>query len=510
MQTLRISFVCLLTTTLTSTARADVKLPAVISEHMVLQAEMAVPIWGWAEPNEAVTVTFAGQLKKTEADAAGNWKVTLDKLAVAAEPQTLTVEGKNKLTVGDVLVGEVWLGSGQSNMAMTVSGSLHYDQEQAAANLPTLRMFTVARASTPEPQRDCTGQWVVCSPESVGRFSATLYFFGRDVQKEVKQPLGLINSSWGGTAIEAWMSIPTQSKLAVYPEIDKLWAANVVKPWDQAAQDAKYQQALAAWKEAAKQAKAAGKPVGRGPQPPVAPRLQPNHPGNLFNGMIEPLIPFAFRGAVWYQGESNSNRAYNVAYGEQLRTMIGEWRARFGHEFPFAWVQLPDYKAPQKDPVEADGWPVIREQMLNTLAVPHTGMAVCLGLGEEKDIHPKNKQGVGNRLAQWALANVYNRSVVASGPLPTGHKISGGEIVVTFKYADGLKARDGELTGFAIAGADKQFVWAKARIEGDKVIVSSPDVPQPTAVRYAWAANPKWRLVNAAGLPATPFRTDVE
>lgn len=491
-----------------SVARADVRLPKIISDHMVLQADTTVPIWGWAEPQEAVSVTFAGQTQKTTADAGGKWKVALTKLAVNAEPQTLTVEGKNKLTVSDVLVGEVWLGSGQSNMAMAVDRSLNVEQEKAAANLPTLRMFSVARNSQPEPQADCSGAWVVCSPETVGGFSATLYFFGRDVQAELKQPMGLINSSWGGTAIEAWTSIAAQEKLPEYPAIYENWKKLVALPWDQAAKDAEYKEKQIAWREAARKAKADGKQAPRAPQAPVQPRLQQNHPGNLFNGMIEPLVPYAFRGGVWYQGEANSSKSYNRAYAAQMRTMLGEWRSRFGHDFPFAWVQLPDFKTPQKEPVEADGWPILREQMLQALAIPHTGMAIAIGLGEANDIHPKNKQGVGKRLAHWALADVYHRSVESSGPLPTGSKIVGNEIAVTFKHADGLKAEGGELKGFAIAGADKKFVWAQARLDGNRVLVSSPDVPQPTTVRYAWASNPIWSLVNGAGLPATPFRTD--
>jgi sialate O-acetylesterase len=240
--------------------------------------------------------------------------------------------------------------------------------------------------------------------------------------------------------------------------------------------------------------------------------LDPNHPGNLFNGMIEPLIPYAFRGAIWYQGEGNAAQTYNLHYGEQLKALITEWRSRFGREFPFAWVQLPDFKAPQQKPVEESYWPIIREQMLKTLAVPKTGMAVALGLGEEKDIHPKNKQGVGFRLSRWALHDVYQQEGPAGGPLPVEHRLSGDGIVVTFKNTDGgLKSRDGkELKGFAIAGPDLKFVWAKAEIQGNTVHVSSPDVKQPIAVRYAWADNPIWSLENGAGLPATPFRTDAD
>lgn len=492
--------------------RADVKLPAIISDHMVLQTGVAAPVWGWADPQEKVTVTIAGQTQTAVTDATGKWKVTLDKLKTSAEPQTLTVVGKNKLTVNDVLIGEVWLGSGQSNMAMIVRSCLDLENEVKAANYPTLRMFTVARNSQPKASDDCTGEWVVCTPDRVDEFSATLYFFGRDLQKELKVPMGLINSSWGGTKIEAWTSIATQEKLAVHPVLTAYWDEKKSHPWDQAAEDAKFKVAYAKWREEAAVAKKAGKSTPRAPQLPVEPRRQQNHPGNLFNGMIEPLIPYAFRGAVWYQGEGNSAMSWNKYYGEQLTAMIAEWRLRFGHDFPFAWVQLPDYKAPQQNPVEeTQSWPIIREQMLNTLSVPKTGMAVALGLGEEKDIHPKNKQGVGFRLSRWALHDVYGQDGPVGGPLPASWLQSGDGFTITFKNTDGgLKARDGkELKGFAIAGADMKWVWANAKIEGNAVHVSSPDVKQPVAVRYAWADNPVWSLENGAGLPATPFRTDV-
>jgi sialate O-acetylesterase len=489
--------------------QADVRLPAIISDHMVLQADMAAPIWGWAEAGEKVTVTFAGQTKTATPDKDGRWQVSLDKLTVSAKPQQLTVAGKNTLTVKDVLVGEVWLGSGQSNMAMTVDRSLNFGEERLAAKLPELRMFTVARNPQPEKQLDCKGSWEVCTADTVGKFSATAFFFGRDLQAALKQPIGLINSSYGGTLIEAWTSVPTQSKLPLYAEVDARWAPILATKWDAAAADAKYQKQLAAFKKTVADAKTAGKtPPARGPRKPIDPQFDPNRPGNLFNGMIEPIIPYAFRGAIWYQGESNSARTYANKYAIQLRTMITEWRSRFGHDFPFTWVQLPDYRDPQKLPVEAHSWPVIREQMLQALDTPNTGMAICLGAGEAKDIHPRDKQSVGNRLARWALAKVYHQSNESSGPLPSGHEVSGKEIVVTFTHADGLKAKDGEVKGFAIAGADKKFVWATARIDGNKVIVSSPEVAQPVAVRYAWADNPVWSLVNSAGLPATPFRTD--
>jgi len=490
-------------------ALADVKLPAIFSEHMVLQQEALVPVWGWADAGEQVTVELAGQTKTTVADANGKWMVKLTKLK-AAEGETLVVKGKNKLTVSDVLIGDVWICSGQSNMGMTVSRSKDFDQEKAAAKFPQLRMFTVERNSTAEPQEDCKGRWELTTPENVGYFSAAAYFFGRELHQELKIPIGLINTSWGGTSIEAWTSMEAQSKLKEYPVISESWAKATSTPYDEKAAMDKYNKAVAAHRDNVKKAKAAGKAAPRAPQKPADPRLNQNYPANLFNGMVAPLIPYALKGGIWYQGENNSNKSFANLYSLQLETMIKDWRSRFGADFPFAWVQLPDFKAPQKEPVEPSGWVTVREEMLKALKIPRTGMAITLGLGEEKDIHPKNKQDVGKRLAMWALADVYRqKGVAASGPIPSSDKQKSGEIVITFKHTDGgLEAKGGELKGFAIAGEDKVWKWAQARIDGDKVIVSHPDIKKPVAVRYAWAANPVFSLYNGAGIPATPFRTD--
>jgi sialate O-acetylesterase len=502
------SLVAVVAATVASAVRADVKLPAIISDHMVVQSEASVPIWGWADQGEQVKVTLAGQSQSATAGDDGRWTVTFTGLP-AGGPHVLSIEGKNSLNVNDVLIGEVWLGSGQSNMAMVVQGCLNVEEEKSAANLPHIRMFTVERNSQPSPQKDCNGKWEIANAKTVGRFSATLYFFGRSLHKELNVPVGLINASWGGTPIEAWTSMPAQSKLEEFATIAAPWEQQKAKPWDQAKADAAYEKAMAGWRQKSKEAKAAGKPAARAPQKQVDPRLNQNHPANLFNGMIEPLVPYAFRGAIWYQGESNAGKEFRNLYGLQLQTLIEDWRLRFGHEFPFAWVQLPDFREPQKTPNDESTWAIVREQMLETLKTPKTGMAVTLGLGDEKDIHPKNKQEVGKRLAMWALHDVYGRKTASCGPLPVEHEIRGKEVVVSFTHTEGgLKAHTGELKGFAIAGDDKTFVWADARIEGNKVIVSSKDVAAPKAVRYAWADNPVWSLENAAGLPASPFRTD--
>ncbi len=492
--------------------RADVRLPAVISDHMVLQQDIAAPIWGWADNGEEVTVSVAGQSKSAKAGADSKWVIKLDKLTTGG-PHELIVKGKNTLKIADVLIGEVWLGSGQSNMAMTVSRSKDFEVEQAAAILPNIRMFRENSAAATEPQEAGSGKWEVCSPETVGSFSATAFFFGRELHKTLKLPVGLINSSVGGTPIESWTSMPAQKDLAELKPLFTRWD-NDTASYDPDKAKVQFEKQFAEWRTVAKKARDEGKPPPRPPQQPVNPRRNTHHPAVLFNGKIAPLVPYAIRGAIWYQGESNANSVRQGAgadnYGLQLRTMIADWRSRWGQgDFPVAWVQLPLFHKAQSEPVEETGWTTVREQMLKTLKVPNTGMAITLDLGEANDIHPKDKQGVGKRLALWALAKVYNqKGVVASGPLPDGYEIVGEEVVLSFRYSVGLKANGEELKGFAIAGADLKWLAAKARIDGEEVIVWHPDIKLPKAVRYAWADNPDANLVNGAGLPASPFRTD--
>lgn len=483
-----------------SSARGDVQLPALFSDHMVLQRDRPVPVWGRAEAGEKVTVQFAGQTKSATAGADGKWIVTLDKLA-ANQPLTLTVSGKNTVTVNDVLVGEVWLGSGQSNMAMQVSRAKDFEQEKAAANLPQIRMFTVTSGPANTAQSDCRGEWKVCTPETVGAFSATAYFFGREIHNSLNVPVGLINSSVGGTPIESWISPEAQKEA---PELKAFFEAQARADaaFDPVAAKAKYERDLAKHKEAVKKAKAAGEKAPRAPQDPVAQRARKGNVGGLFNGKIAPLIPFAMRGALWYQGEANTAPDKAPHYKHQLSLLVTDWRRRWGAgDFPFAWVQLPNFTRP------GDGWPLVREAMLQTLKLPHTGMAITIDIGDPKDIHPTNKQDVGKRLAMWALATVYGKNGIPSGPLPAGHETRGNEIVVTFKYGSGLIGKGGSLHGFEIAGEDRKWVPAQARIVGETVVVTHPAIEKPAAVRYAWKDNPEANLYNAAGLPASPFRT---
>lgn len=490
-------------------AIAAVRLPALFSDHMVVQRGAEVPVWGWADPGEKISVGIAGQTRTATADANGKWNVRFDKLD-SAGPTTLTVAGGDVLTVNDVLVGEVWLASGQSNMQMPVSGVRNNRAEIASAKHPEIRMFTVARKTAVAPQDDCGGKWIVCGPETAGQFSATAYFFGLELQRSLKRPVGLINASWGGTAIEGWTSMPAQEK---QPELAGLigdWRKKAEAPYEEARAMALYGKQVENWKNQSEKAKAAGKKPPQAPKKPVAPRLQPNHPANLFNGMIAPLIPYAIRGAIWYQGENNAKGGRARLYGIQLPVMVRDWRQRWGQgDFPFAWVQLPNFKDRPTGPGTPSGWAAVREAMLRSLSLPNTGMAVTIDVGEADNIHPKDKQTVGKRLALWARARVYGEAVAFSGPRFSRHEIRGSEVAIVFAHADGgLAAKDGELRGFAIAGADRKWVAAKTRIEGDKVVVFHPAVPSPAAVRYAWEDNPDCNLTNKSGLPASPFRTD--
>ena len=490
-------------------ATADVTLPSIFSNHMVLQQDVAVPVWGRAEPGEEVKVSIAGKTAAAKADGSGKWMVTLDH-PTATGPVTMTVQGKNTISIDDVLIGEVWLGAGQSNMQMNVGSANNARHEINSAKSPQIRMFTVERKTAVEPQEDCGGKWVVCSPETAIHFSATAYFFGRELHQTLNVPVGLINASWGGTTIEAWTSMDAQKDEPELAPIFENWKQKVSQPYDEKMAMARYEKQMVFWGNQAEKAKAAGKQPPQKPKTPIAPRLEPNHPANLFNGMIAPVIHYAIRGAIWYQGESNSMNNGPHLYETQLPMLVKDWRQRWNQgDFPFLWVQLPNFKKRNDDPGAVSNWASMREVFLKQLLIPNTGMAICIDVGDEGNIHPKNKQTVGRRLALWARARVYHEEIPYSGPLPAGHEINGGEVTISFTHTDGgLKAKGGELKGFAIAGNDKKWIWASARIDGDKVIVSSPEVAGPAAVRYAWGDNPECNLINHAGLPASPFRTD--
>jgi sialate O-acetylesterase len=488
------------------TVCADVKLPAVIGDNMVLQRGMEVPIWGWAEPGEMVHVngSWRNLWWCRAADKDGKWMVRIDPPAKAGGPYEMTVRGKNTITIKNVLVGEVWVCSGQSNMQWSVRQSANVEQEIAAADYLNIRLFAVERKPAEQPQSDCVGSWTLCSPQTVAGFSAVAYYFGRELHKELNVPVGLIHTSWGGTPAEAWTSKKT---LELDPDFEPILKryADVIAKYPEAKSE--YEQKLKEWEKAVAGAKAEGKQPPQRPHPPRGPGHK-NNPSELYNAMIAPLIPYGIGGAIWYQGESNVGRAYQ--YRKLLPAMIQNWRDDWGQgDFPFLFVQLANFMAVNPEPVES-AWAELREAQLMTLALPKTGMAVIIDIGEANDIHPKNKQDVGKRLALWALAGSYGKKLVYCGPVYKSMRVEGNKIVLHFDHVGGgLVAGGGELLkGFAIAGADRKFAWADAKIDGDAVVVSCDKVTKPVAVRYAWADNPVCNLYNKEGLPASPFRTD--
>ncbi len=461
---------------LAATAVAEVKLPAIFGSGMVLQQGKPLPVWGWADAGDKVAVTFADQEKSTTVGADGKWTVTLDPLAVNTKAATMTVTaGEEVVKVENVLVGEVWICSGQSNMEWSVGGC-RSPEDVAAAKYPMIRHIKVPRLAKSKPQDDFQGVWVECSPQSVPRFTAVGFFFARVLHEELGVPIGLVNTSWGGTRVEPWT--PPCGFAAV----------EGLEPLGEKTYDAS----------------------------------SPQQPTVLYNGMVSPLVPLAIRGALWYQGESNGGEG--VTYFHKKQALIGGWRQLFGQgDFPFYFVQLANWRQPSDNPQGGDGWARLREAQLNTLQVPNTGMAVIVDIGEENDIHPKNKQDVGRRLALWALVHDYGkRDLVFSGPLYKDMSVEGDKIRLTFDHVgsglmvgkkDGRKAVEevagGELKRFAIAGADRKWHWAKAVIDGDTVVVSCDAVKTPVAVRYAFTMNPAGcNFYNKEGLPASPFRTD--
>lgn len=497
----------LLAAGLTLSARAGVTLPAIFKDHMVLQRDQPVPVWGWAEAGQEINVSFAGQTKITKAGKDGHWKVVLDPLPASKDPGILRVSGQSTEVVKDVLVGEVWLCSGQSNMAMTVKGVADAEKEIAAADFPLIRMFFVQSFTATTPQEQCQGVWQACSPRTISNFSAAAYFFGRELQQTLKVPVGLINSSVGGTAIESWTSMETMQKEAQLQPLLKRWQKDVdlfEQPDNRAKNDAAKKQ----WQDATKAALAAKQPAPPQPVYVGSDPLNANRPGNLFNGKIAPLVPFALRGVIWYQGESNAGNG--PLYALQLPLMIRDWRTRWGAELPFAWVQLPNFQKREAEPNAPSTWARLREAQAKALDTPHTGMTINLDIGDAGNIHPTNKQQIGHRLALWARAKVYGQKLPWSGPQYESRALRDGEVVIRLQHAEGLKTTDGgaAVKGFAIADETKHWQWAEARIEGSQIIVSHSSLQKPVAVRYAWANNPEVNLINGAGLPAAPFRTD--
>ena len=506
---------------LAAPAPAAVVLASPFTSHMVLQREMKVPVWGTAESGEQVIVRFAGQEKSVTAGADGLWRVDLDPLTVSAEGRTFTVSGSHSaspLQLDDVLVGEIWLASGQSNMDFTVSKKVKYfagatneEQEIAAANYPLIRMFTGVAAKAYEAQSRVGGTWRVCSPETVPAFSAVGYFFARDLQKEIGMPVGILTLSFGASTAEAWIRRETMAgDPQLKPMLDRFDAAvQNFREHPPAVAAAPRSEDVSAPPPGgnppdAGKAKGGRGKRGGGPRDPV----QDQHNATvLFNGMINPVIPYAIRGAIWYQGESIVGGAAGTAlYPHVQETLVRDWRQLWEEgDFPFYIVQLAGQEA-------SSNRPEVREAQATLLGrVPNAGMAVTTDIGEAKNVHPHNKQDVGDRLARIALANVYGRKIEFSGPVYDSMKVEGGGIRLSFSHlGGGLVAKGGgPLKWFEIAGADGRFVPADASIDGDTVVAASPQVSAPVAVRYAWVSFPDGcNLFNAAGLPAAQFRTD--
>ncbi|MFV0444284.1 MAG: sialate O-acetylesterase [Planctomycetaceae bacterium] len=500
----------------TAVAMAEVKLPAIFSDHLVLQREQAIPVWGWAAAGEEIAVTLHGQTVKTKADPTGQWSLRLP-AQEAGGPYELGVRGTNEITLSDVWVGEVWLCSGQSNMAMTVSRAQNVEAEQAAGNRPRIRQFKTGTAYSRQPKTDCKGEWTVCSSDTVGGFSATAYFFAREIEQRLDVPVGIINSSVGGTPIDSWISEAAQREsAALRPLFEQVDAQRNAFDPEQAR--TRYEQQLAKWKETAKAARAEGKQPPRAPQDPVAQFEKKANYGGLFNGMIVPVMDYGFRGALWYQGEANTTPEKAPYYAVQLPLLVQDWRARHDQgEFPFAWVQLPNFRGVGRN------WPLVREAMFKAASLPETGVAVTIDVGERADIHPKNKQEVGRRLALWALADVYGRRVRRVPRPGKGHAVDGAmEVDLTSSdTAVVVESFEPSLAIAAIAGKDQQ--WHPAKIEvsgGRKLRFSSSEVAEPVAVRYLWANDPPAAPVRMANgvpispittpevLPISPFRTD--
>jgi len=484
---------------------ADVKLPAVISGNMVLQRGKKIPIWGWAELGEKVSVKGSWQLfgTSTKAKDNGKWTVKIQP-PKAGGPYEIVLKGNNTITLKNILVGEVWVCSGQSNMAMSVRSSANAEQEIAEADYPNIRLFTVERKVAEQPQTDCAGSWTSCSPETIPDFSAAAYYFGRELHKELSVPIGLIHTSWGGTPAEAWTRREMLEKDEDFAPILKRYDDAIAK-YPQAKK--KYEEDVEKWKEAVKKAKAEGKKAPRRPSRPFGP-WSPHSPAGLYNAMIAPLIPYGIGGAIWYQGESNAGRAYQ--YRQLFPAMIKNWRNDWGQgDFPFLFVQLANFMAVDPEPVDS-AWAELREAQLMTLALANTGMAVIIDVGEADNIHPKNKQDVGKRLALWALGKSYGKKLEYCGPIYKSMKVERRLIVrgekrsseciirLFFEHVGGGLAAGGggPLKGFAVAGADRKFVWADAKIDGNTVVVSSNKVSEPVAVRYGWANNPLCNLYN--------------
>lgn len=458
-----------------STAFAKIELPPMFSNNMVLQQQTEVPIWGKATPGKVIKVTTSWNNEKSiiKSGKDGSWKLKI-KTPVAGGPYTITISDGKKVTLENVMIGEVWICSGQSNMEMQVEGwgkVNNYQEEISNANYPNIRLLQIERnkSTVPLSEIKAGSGWQPCSPTTIPNYSALAYFFGRELFQNKNVPIGLISTSVGATAAETWSGGEVVRTMPDYKEVMDI--------------------------------------IDKGGEAAESLLENANNPTLLYNAMLYPIIPYAIRGAIWYQGESNVHKSYQ--YRELFPLMIEGWRRQWKYDFPFYYVQLANFTQKQTEPIESD-WAELREAQLKTLRLSNTGMAVAIDLGDADDIHPKNKQEVGRRLALIARAKTYGENIVYSGPIYKDYRIAGNKIIISFDHVEGgLKTQNGQpVKGFTIAGPDHKFHWADAEIKGNEVIVSSPGVDYPFAVRYAWAHNPICNLYNKDDLPASPFRTD--
>ncbi len=489
-------------------ARADVKLPALFSDHMVLQADTPVPVWGWAAPGEEVTVAFAALAQTTKAGDDGKWKVMLNPMKAGNEPQALTVKGKNTLTVNDVLIGEVWLGSGQSNMAFQVAASnvasetLAEAKEQTLAVRPAIRFFMTTSRGADKPQEDVTGSWVIAAPETIGKCSAVAWYFGLALHEKLKRPVGLIVSSVGGTGAEMWIPRKELAATSMGPAIWKRHEEALVGYSKEA--EEKYNQAEAAWRKANPTHELMVKNAKSRPKPFYSPDGS-KVPVRLYNGKIAGLEPYAVKGIIWFQADGNSK--HHEEYPELIQTLIRTWRAHWHAELPFYYVEMNNMHPLQTKPDEDKPLQWIREAQNAALKLPRTGVVAAIDLGIAENAHFPVKKPVGDRLANLALSEVYHLELgEVHSPELAGHLVEGGKIRVRLKYADGLKSPSGDVRGFVLKNAEGKWVWAEGKIDGNDVLVWSKDAPSPEEVRYAWAENPIISIENGAGLPLRPFR----
>jgi sialate O-acetylesterase len=521
--TLVLTFIILLTA---APIHADVKLPALFGDHMVLQNGSQVPVWGWADPGDTVAVSIAGQKVAAVAGPDGKWSVRFSPIRACAEPIEMTVTGRNAITIHDILVGDVWLASGQSNMEFPLKSERNGKEEVPRASHPQIRFFRVPYLLANDPQADCAGKWEVCTPESAAEFSAVAYYFAVDLHKELKVPIGIIGSYRGGSIAQGWTSIEGfRANEALKPfaeefEAAKLKTAPMMVKYEQAVQ--KWEKAQKEWEEKAGAARSEGKL----PPPPMRAKRPENRildyriASLMYNGMIAPIQPYGIKGVIWYQGESDAhNMAEVTRYAAVFPNLIKDWRRIWNDEkLPFLFVQLPNYRQRAAEPGESV-WAAMREVQAKALALPNTGMAVTIDLGDfdkPDNIHPKDKLDVGRRLALVAQRVAYGRDVVDSGPVFEKMRIEGNKVHLTFRLGEvpwlnhGVATQPSMITGFTVAGADRKFVRAQAMGESTGLVVWSNAVAAPLAVRYGWADNPELNLwgKGAEGLPMVPFRTD--